>query len=328
MKKLFKLGAFSLLLMAFQNCAQPADDSWLHNHDFSSTQPTTTGTPITADPGVDPGNGTQFFTAQTANLYVSKTGNNANSCETLNQPCKTIGGAIAKVRAKAKAGTLVSASISVRQGVYSEMPLLNVSGPMGNPLILQAYNNESVILDGSTARGKSFRIKANHVLVKNLRVRFAKGNGITISQSSNVKLINVESDHNNGNGVSAVGGLGHVFQDVSSHSNVGGDGINIRNGKKLTVKDCSLFDNGDDGLDISGATESVITGNEASNNGKSPGTDGVGIDIGPGAGAKSKHRIFGNRAHNNRGPGFENTPGQGNALVKNQSIGNIGGSGL
>jgi parallel beta-helix repeat protein len=279
-------------------------------------------------PGVnDPGTGT-FFAAQSANLFVSKTGSDANSCETVNQPCRTIGAAIAKVKAKAGGGPLMSSSISIRRGTYSEMPLLNVSGVVGNPLVIQAYNNESVILDGKNARGKSFRIKASNVLIKDLRVRFAKGSGITMSRSSNVKLINIETDHNAGSGVATSGGNGNEFQEVMAHSNVAGDGINIRSGKKHIVKDCKLFDNGDDGLDISGATESVIANNEASNNGKSPGTDGVGIDVGPGSGGKSKHRISRNRSHNNRGPGFQNTPGQGNAMIQNQSVGNIGGSGL
>jgi len=99
--------------------------------------------------------------------YVSTAGNDANNGLGSGTPFKTIAQAVKKARAGDK--------IYVRGGVYYEQVTLQYSGAEGRPIVLQNYENEAPILDGSSvsaSRGALIRISGkSYVRISGFELR-------------------------------------------------------------------------------------------------------------------------------------------------------------
>ena len=97
------------------------------------------------------------------NYYVSPTGRDSNS-GTLQAPFKTIQKALNTVSA--------GDTISIRGGTYNEKLTVNTSGTSGNPITVENYENENVVLDGSGVSGSNiiYIYNKNYITIKGLEI--------------------------------------------------------------------------------------------------------------------------------------------------------------
>ncbi|MFT6810358.1 MAG: hypothetical protein ACJA01_003601, partial [Saprospiraceae bacterium] len=73
--------------------------------------------------------------------YVSTTGNDNNHATTVNQAWKTIQHALNQLTQ--------NATLNILDGTYNEKVYVNVSGSLGQPIIISNYNDDIVVVDGS-----------------------------------------------------------------------------------------------------------------------------------------------------------------------------------
>ncbi len=127
--------------------------------------------------------------AQT-NYYVSTTGNNSNTGTSTGQAWKTI---------QYAANTVApGAIINIMGGTYHESITVGTSGTAGSLIIFQNYNNEEVILSGTTLPPYSYIMKIenqNYIRVSGLKFQDYQqldAIGIYVINSSNVHIENNE----------------------------------------------------------------------------------------------------------------------------------------
>ena len=128
--------------------------------------------------------------------YVSKKGMD-NQPGTITKPLLSINKALDKV--------LAGDSIYVRKGIYQEYVWIKQSGSKGKPILLKSYQEEKVILDGSSLakHSKGIRIGSwgspvKYIEVEGFEIRNYGKSGVEITPgTTNCKLINIYS-HQNG----------------------------------------------------------------------------------------------------------------------------------
>lgn len=90
-----------------------------------------------------------FYGVGVVNIYVSPTGSDANA-GTVQAPFKTITKAVTVLRGTAPSG---GARVYLRGGDYEVANTINLgltdSGAAGNPIVYQAYENETPVIDGT-----------------------------------------------------------------------------------------------------------------------------------------------------------------------------------
>ena len=171
------------------------------------------------------------------NYYVSPTGNDLNP-GTLDRPFATI----QKAANVAKEGSI----IYIRGGIYNQKVRTTHSGASGAPITFQNYQDEKVILDGSTVKLEDdglFTIEdKNYIQVKGLEFRNLKSTkvnetpiGIYITGTgSNIEIRNnyihhIEANVKNGNahGIAVYGtsssaqnNLNHIVIDNNEVANL------------------------------------------------------------------------------------------------------------
>ncbi len=83
-----------------------------------------------------------FLSFSQTTYYVSKSGSNSNNGTSINTPFLTISHAISQI----SAGDI----IYIRGGTYHEnIQIDNIDATSGNETLIQNYNNEQVIIDGT-----------------------------------------------------------------------------------------------------------------------------------------------------------------------------------
>lgn len=238
-----------------------------------------------------------FFISRPAycrNIYVSPDGND-NYAGTMSNPYKSIERAVEKARA----GDV----IFLRDGLYNQPQTIRIteSGLAENPITMQAYENETVILDFQNADdGRGININADYWHIKNLIIRNAGDNGLIVYGSYNI--IEQITAHSNGDsGIQLHTGASYnlvincdsfLNYDPENHGeNADGFAAKFSLGQGNTFTGCRAWSNSDDGFDFWEAGNCVTLENcWAFNNGEniwndSPyAGDGNGFKLGHGSG--------------------------------------------
>jgi hypothetical protein len=195
--------------------------------------------------------------AYCADYFVAPYGSDSNSGTTINSAFKTI----------TKAVELVNAgdTIYLRGGVhyYTATISISKSGSSGNPITLQNYQNETVILDfNGQPDGDSYKgiiLSGSYWHFKGFTIRYAGHNGLNVSGAHNI--IEQLVTHNNGDtGLHLASGASYnLVLNCDSYLNCdpeenGEDADGF--GAKFTVglgnifRGCRSWNNSDDGYDL------------------------------------------------------------------------------
>ncbi len=81
-------------------------------------------------------------------------------------------------------------TIYIRAGIYTEENYFIRSGSAGRPIIISAYNNETVIVDGTGGNSSVFKIAYDYIHLVGLEIRNFFVFGIKIDNGNNNKIIN------------------------------------------------------------------------------------------------------------------------------------------
>lgn len=262
--------------------------------------------PVSSGPSVSSGN---------ADWYVSPNGSDSNSGRSKDKPFKTL----LKVAQKVKPGDVVF----LRGGTYkgrgqSYIQWTNQAftrdGKKGSPITIMSYPGERAVIDGSDISHKKYKsvsspillpIKGDHYIIQDLTLKNGAGRALFVSADHTV-IKNVKSYNNHSDGIYVKGSYNRL-ENVESYNNYsrqnGGDsadGIKMTSGKGNVIKNCRVYNNSDDGVDIWNSKQTRVENCTSSNNGRGKSGNGRGFKLG----AK----------------GSNNT---GNVIVDNEAKGNI-----
>lgn len=156
--------------------------------------------------------------------YVSPDGNDSDT-GTMHDPFKTISKAIVQSHS--------GDNIFLREGLYSHSQTIYIynNGLAGKMITLQAYENEIPILDFNNVAddAKGIALIGNYWHLKNLIIRYAGDNGLSVYGSHN------------------------IIEQIAAHNN-GDSGLRLHTDASYNlIKKCDLFSNGDNGLRVYGS---------------------------------------------------------------------------
>ncbi len=262
--------------------------------------------PVSSGPSVSKGS---------ADWYVSPSGSDSNSGRSKDKPVRTL----LKIAREVKPGDVVF----LRGGTYKgegrsyiqwTNQAFTTDGRKGSPITIMSYPGERAIIDGgdiSYKRYKSvsspilFPIKADYYVIQDLTFRNGAGRALFISGDHNT-VKNVKSYDNHSDGVYVKGSYNRV-ENVESYNNYskqnGGDsadGIKVTSGKGNFIKNCRVYNNSDDGVDIWNSKQTRVENCVSSGNGRGGTGNGVGFKVGAGGSKNTGNVIINNEAEKNR----------------------------
>lgn len=126
--------------------------------------------------------------AQT-NYYVATTGNNSNN-GSISTPWQTIQYAVSQLN--------IGDTLNITAGTYIGKIDLTISGASGQEITIKNYNNDNVIISGSTLPGYEYLLKienVNYINIEGLKFQdYQKldARGILVINSSNISILNNE----------------------------------------------------------------------------------------------------------------------------------------
>lgn len=266
--------------------------------------------------------------AYTPTLFVSTTGSDSNSGRRESEPLRTLA-AVARI---VQPGDVVW----VRGGTYSSDVAFYRSGTASSPIVIESYPGECAILDGSglTSRSSKLRFEGvSHYVFRNFVVRNSPGDGVTLFQSHNNVLSNIESYGNYWAGIAIQRSDNNLLSHVIAHHNydAGGgggdaDGIGISAGDGNRIQYCISYSNSDDGVDTWLSTNTVVDRCISFNNGFQAQGDGNGFKLG-GQGQRTGTLITNSISFGNRRNGFDHNTSPG-VTVRNSTAFDNGGWGF
>ncbi|MFC2138001.1 right-handed parallel beta-helix repeat-containing protein, partial [Bacteroidota bacterium] len=117
------------------------------------------------------------------NYYVSQNGNDSDA-GTFDNPWKSIN--------KATNSIIAGDTVFIREGIYYEGLGLQNSGTAENKIVIKAYQNENVVVDGSNYSGSMFYIARDYIEIYNIKFRNGDGWGIISENCTGLKVKNCE----------------------------------------------------------------------------------------------------------------------------------------
>ena len=278
--------------------------------------------------------------------YVAPYGNDSNRGD-ISNPFATL----------KKAWTVISAGdiVYLRGGIYefsSQQYLTGKNGTSGNPIKVWAYPGEKPVF----TRGPSYSyyrqcglyFKGNYFHFKGIEITGytqIRSDGLWsgfVAEDSNYNIFELLNSHHNGHGMRLEGNShGNLILNSDFHHNYdplttgdpygNADGLEvcyIPYGNSNTISGCRLYNNSDDGLDLSENAGFLLLENTwAWNNGfkedgVTPGANGDGFKLGANSGSYSGillREIRNCIAFNNRGNGFSKNDVHGVCHVYNNT---------
>ena len=261
------------------------------------------GVAILAGRGVEHGGGGGGGVTPTADYYVATDGNDGNP-GTEAEPFATIGQAASVV----SPGDLVY----LRGGTYVENVLLSTAGTDGSPITWETHpddwaaNNPAIIQgDGknSGAGTRAFQVQAtaDWQALKNLHVTESANQGLWILSDDNV-VDGIHAYRNDGTGINFRDSSRNTIRNAVAYENLGGANTAVGDADGLgfstnvgsptasdgchdnVVENCLFYCNGDDGIDLWAAINTIVRYSVAHHNGYQ--ADGVTYNGGEGNGFK------------------------------------------
>lgn len=270
--------------------------------------------------------------ANATNYYISPNGNDSNN-GTITSPFFTLNKAWSVV----KAGDI----IYVRGGLYkfnSRQNLTDKSGTESDTIRIWAYPGEKPVFTKSSSFTNPnwpvslVYVKANYIHIKGIEVtRFTQATstiwyGIALQGANHNKLENINSHHNghgmvirdeSGNNLVLNCDFHHNYDPLTSNDPYGNaDGLEVgyqSSSMVNTIKNCRIYNNSDDGIDLWDNNGNVIIdgcwswNNGYREDGRTKGGDGGGFKFGKtstGNGSEFKRTIKNNVSVYNRTRGF------------------------
>ena len=270
-------------------------------------------------------------------LYVSPSkGSDKNDGRSIDKPLKTL----YQMSKVVKPGDTVYLRGGVYKGFgqsyfgYDRKPF-SVDGKKNARITIMSYPGEEAIIDGSKRHYKNFKsisspalfeIRADYYTVQNITLRHGAGRGLYFKGDHNIARNILTYDHHS-DGIYIVGDH-NLAEDFVSHSNYskqnGGDsadGIKIAFGERNVVRNCNLYNNSDDGIDIWGTSNTLIEYCVAHHNGRGYSGNGQGFKLGGNHTKNNKAVARYNIGYNNRTNNFDSNGSGGVTMVHNTSWG-------
>lgn len=246
------------------------------------------------------------------NYYVSTTGNDNNTGLSISQSFLTISKLLNTVQPGDTAFIL--------EGTYNLNQSTQCSGTQQNPIVIKAYNNQTVILEGNgnSSTGGRFRLKHDWYFIENLE--FKNGDaGITLTSNASNNTINNCKAHNcyftgyyiadgASNNLIINCDAYNMYDSASDGGNADGFVVSGQSsapgpGNKFT--NCRAFSNSDDGFDVWKAGYPVEFNYCLSYNNGNHSGDGNGFKLGINKTQDDKHILKNCIAWNNKQNGFD-----------------------
>jgi RNA polymerase sigma factor (sigma-70 family) len=264
-----------------------------------------------------------------ADYYLSPGGDD-NAAGTLAHPF----GSLTKVASVVKPGQ----TIAVRGGVYKPTTETKITsdGTATKRILLAAYGTEKPVFDGSDLPDGTWliRMTAGYWSVTGIEIRNVPGKPIACYACRYDTFDRLTIHDNQDTGLSLLdpkttgnqildSDFYHNHDDGTKGRNADGIGIKLGSGSGNVVKNCRLWENSDDGLDLWGFTGAVtVTGTWAWGNGvnrwsiKDFDGDGAGFRLG-GNGASAAHSVTHDAAWDNAAVGFTGVDNDGTPVLTN-----------
>ncbi|NPA67044.1 MAG: T9SS type A sorting domain-containing protein [Chlorobi bacterium] len=253
--------------------------------------------------------GTNVFSAV---YFVSVNGNDGNDGLSTENAFLTVSKALSVVQP--------GDTVYILEGTYDLDNATQISGTEQNPILIKAYENNEVILEGSgnTSTGGRFRLVNDWYVIEGLD--FTNGEaGISLTSNASHNIIKNCSAHNcyYTGFYSAAGASYNTFTDCDAYDmydsgtdggNADGFGVNGQTsvpGPGNKFINCRAFNNSDDGFDVWKAGYPVEFYNCMSYNNGFNGGDGNGFKLGVNISDNDKHILRNCIAWNNKQNGFD-----------------------
>ncbi|NOT05631.1 MAG: DUF1565 domain-containing protein [Anaerolineales bacterium] len=273
--------------------------------------------------------------------YVSATGNDANS-GTLTSPFKTI--------QKGMSAVIAGDTLYVRSGTYPAFAVTK-SGIANSYITISGYNSEKPVISGGST---GIRLSGvSYVVIRGFEVVKSSGTqaAIFLATNSNHNVIegNVVHDNPGGSGIMIEAGsynkiinnivynnfkvglkirdkslsnelIGNVvYHHVGDPPNSDGIAVSGSSTKYTLIKNNTVYDNADDGIDTWDSSYNTVVGNVVHN--QRGAGDGNGIKLG-GTATGGHNTVIGNISYNNKRDGFDSNHSGGNVYYNNVAFGN------
>jgi hypothetical protein len=191
--------------------------------------------------------------AYCTDYYVAPDGNDSNLGD-IDHPFRTISHAVDLVAA--------GGTIFLRGGQYDYISTVNIlkSGASGNPITLQAYQDEVPILDFNTGNDRGIKLSGSYWHFKGFIIQKAKNNGMRLTGSYNV-IEQLVTRRNENTGLHLDGDASNnLVVDCDSYLNYDpddhgddADGFAVKSatiGSGNILRRCRAWNNSDDGYDF------------------------------------------------------------------------------
>jgi RNA polymerase sigma factor (sigma-70 family) len=283
----------------------------------STAGPTAPVTPAaTARPGAPSAGG-----VTAADIFVSPAGDDANP-GTADRPLASLAAAVATVQP--------GQTIAVRAGVYqpTDPILIARSGTATARIVLSNYLGEHPVLDGSRIPSARRFISqtASYWTVQGFEIRNAPGHayGCLSCQHSVFRRLSIHDSGNTALTLEDPGTVDNAVVDSDFYASTDGLGIKNGSGAGNVVRNCRLYLNSGDGLDLSEFADPVtVTSTWAFGNG------GNGIKLGGGSPAPAADHVISHSASwDNAGYGFTEAGNRGRLLLTNNTAYRNGAAGF
>ena len=229
-----------------------------------------------------------------ADYYVSPSGSDSNS-GSKNRPLKTL----YKVSQIVKPGDTVFLRGGTYRGKYQtyvgyDRGAFKRDGKKGKPITIMSYPGERAVVDGSLRSYKQykslcspslFKITADYYVVKNITFKNSAGRGLYLRGKGNV-VDGVKSYDNHCDGI-YMSGSNNRAENFESYNNYSkqndgdsADGIKMLGGSDNVIRNCLVYKNSDDGIDIWDTKKTLVENCTANDNGKGRTGDANGFKLG------------------------------------------------
>ena len=248
-----------------------------------------------------------------ADYYVSPNGNDSSSGSKSN-PFKTL----YKVSKVVKPGD----TVFLRGGTYREFGqtyfgydrgAFKTDGKKGKPITIMSYPGERAVIDGgkrdysdykSLCSPSLFKITADYYVIKNMTFKDSAGRGLYLRGNGNV-VEGVKSYDNHCDGI-YMSGSNNRAENFESYNNYSkqndgdsADGLKMLGGDNNIVRNCLVYKNSDDGIDIWNSRKTLVENCTANDNGRGKTGDANGFKLGDGS-KNTGNVARNNKAENNR----------------------------
>ncbi len=271
---------------------------------YSGGDSSSKSAPVSSGPKVKTGN---------IDYYISPKGSDSNS-GSKKRPWKTL----LKAARTVKPGDTVCLRGGTYKGTYQvyagyDRQAFKRDGKKGKPITIMSCPGERATLDGSRRSYRQYkgvsspvllRITGDYYIVKNITFKDSAGRGLFMSGNHNI-VDGVISHSNHSDGIYMLGKYNTAmnFKSYNNYSRQNGgdsaDGLKMPGGYRNLVKNCTVYNNSDDGVDIWTSKETRVENCTAKNNGRGKSGNGRGFKLGS---RETKGRAN-NVAINNRAEG-------------------------